>query len=80
MRVGQPGERTCLNCAHAYCEPDDDVVCGRQHRAQGPATVTPFLKWAGGKRQLLEHLMPHINGSTRYFEPFVGGGALGPRR
>jgi hypothetical protein len=26
---GSPGERDCLNCAHSYCELDDDVVCGR---------------------------------------------------
>lgn len=39
--------------------------------------MVPFVKWAGGKRQLLdrldEHLPAHYN---RYFEPFVGGGAL----
>jgi DNA adenine methylase len=37
----------------------------------------PFLKWAGGKRQLLSHLLarvPEKFGS--YHEPFVGGGAL----
>lgn len=37
----------------------------------------PFVKWAGGKTQLLEKiisLMPSNFGS--YFEPFVGGGAL----
>jgi DNA adenine methylase len=37
----------------------------------------PFLKWAGGKRQLLPTLLaraPRRFGT--YFEPFVGGGAL----
>jgi DNA adenine methylase len=37
----------------------------------------PFMKWAGGKGQLLQQLlsrMPESFGS--YFEPFVGGGAL----
>lgn len=37
----------------------------------------PILKWAGGKRQLLNkltELMPKKY--NRYFEPFVGGGAL----
>jgi DNA adenine methylase len=37
----------------------------------------PFLKWAGGKRQLLPELrrsVPRTFG--RYYEPFVGGGAL----
>lgn len=37
----------------------------------------PFLKWAGGKRQLLPQLMSRIPTSyNRYFEPFVGAGAL----
>lgn len=37
----------------------------------------PFLRWAGGKRQLLPELMPHVpEGFGRYFEPFVGAGAL----
>ncbi len=37
----------------------------------------PFLKWAGGKTQLVKQLLlrtpPQFN---NYFEPFVGGGAL----
>lgn len=39
----------------------------------------PFLKWAGGKRQLLHELVPRTTehlGPGRYHEPFVGGGAL----
>jgi DNA adenine methylase len=37
----------------------------------------PFLKWAGGKRQLLPLLRQHAPANPhRYFEPFVGGGAL----
>lgn len=37
----------------------------------------PFVKWAGGKRQTLEKLKLHIPPLYgRYFEPFVGGGAL----
>ena len=39
----------------------------------------PFLKWAGGKGQLLEELRAQALRATpfgRYHEPFVGGGAL----
>lgn len=39
--------------------------------------MKPFLKWAGGKTQLLPELAARVpNFSGRYFEPFVGGGAL----
>lgn len=39
----------------------------------------PFLKWAGGKRQLLDELRGQVMAARpfgRYHEPFVGGGAL----
>lgn len=39
--------------------------------------VTPFLKWAGGKRwfvQRYRHLLP--NQYNRYFEPFLGSGVV----
>ena len=40
----------------------------------------PFLKWAGGKRQLIstiEQVFPEdIDGCKTYIEPFIGGGAL----
>lgn len=37
----------------------------------------PFLKWAGGKKQLLPHLMRHIPITYgKYIEPMVGAGAL----
>lgn len=37
----------------------------------------PFLKWPGGKRQLLRELLRHMPKKYgRFFEPFVGGGAL----
>lgn len=38
----------------------------------------PVLKWAGGKRQLLENLKSALpqEGYNRYIEPFIGGGAL----
>ena len=37
----------------------------------------PFVKWAGGKTQLLPILNKHVPRSfNRYFEPFLGGGAM----
>ena len=39
--------------------------------------MTPFIKWAGGKRQLLgriNELLP--NSFNNYYEPFIGGGAV----
>ncbi len=39
-------------------------------------TASPFLKWAGGKTQLLDELGLHIPRFETYFEPFLGGGAL----
>jgi DNA adenine methylase len=46
-----------------------------------PKAPIPFLKWAGGKRKLSQLIIsafphdfdPKVN---RYFEPFIGGGAL----
>lgn len=37
----------------------------------------PLLKWAGGKTQLLQDIIPKMPKSYgRYIEPFIGGGAL----
>lgn len=37
----------------------------------------PIVKWVGGKRQLMFELLKNMPGSyNRYFEPFIGGGAL----
>jgi DNA adenine methylase len=44
-----------------------------------PERGRPFIKWAGGKRQLLRELLRHApqpSARSRYFEPVVGGGAL----
>ncbi|MGK7894508.1 MAG: DNA adenine methylase [Xenococcus sp. (in: cyanobacteria)] len=45
-------------------------------------TVKPFLKWAGGRRQLLEKFRDYYprelknNKIRNYYEPFLGGGAV----
>lgn len=37
----------------------------------------PFVKWAGGKRQILDKLKEYVPVEyNTYYEPFVGGGAL----
>ena len=37
----------------------------------------PFIKWAGGKKALLDSILPFMpKDFNDYFEPFVGGGAV----
>ncbi len=37
----------------------------------------PFVKWAGGKRQIIDKLKKYVPEEfNTYYEPFVGGGAL----
>lgn len=39
--------------------------------------ITPPLKWAGGKTQLLQEINKRLPKKfNRYFEPFIGGGAV----
>jgi len=39
--------------------------------------ISPFVKWAGGKRQLLGQISARMPKKyNRYYEPFVGGGAV----
>lgn len=40
------------------------------------AKLTSFLKWAGGKEQELKYILPLIPSFDKYYEPFVGGGAV----
>jgi DNA adenine methylase len=49
------------------------------YMAKNNPLVKPFLKWAGGKRQLLSEIKKYIpegiNNYT-YYEPFIGAGAV----
>ena len=49
----------------------------RQQLNQILVTPKPFVKWAGGKRQLIPILNENLPKTMdSYFEPFLGGGAL----
>jgi len=47
--------------------------------AKNNPAIKPFVKWAGGKRQLLGEIKKHIPENLddyTYYEPFVGAGAV----
>lgn len=49
----------------------------RTRRATTKLTPSPIIKWVGGKTRLLGELHKRMPSSFgRYFEPFMGGGAL----
>lgn len=53
------------------------TVGGTLQSTKSKAGVRPFLKWAGGKRQMLPHLHRFIPPTfERYVEPFLGSGAV----
>src|SRR5271165_5268064 len=82
------GSSTLLStCGAAVSVGPDAVVSGRMQQrsdaggcpaAREASEARPFLKWAGGKGQLLDQLWPLLpeRRDGHYFEPFVGGAAL----
>ena len=47
--------------------------------AKNNKLVAPFLKWVGGKRQLMPSIVDHLPENIKdykYIEPFIGGGAV----
>jgi DNA adenine methylase len=54
-----------------------DTVTWYYDGMENGSPLKPFLKWAGGKRQLLPEIKKYIPGDIHtYYEPFVGAGAL----
>jgi len=59
----------------AICTQLDNSVSIKEFAPQNPPK--PFVKWAGGKRQLLPEIKKYIpNCYSDYYEPFIGGGAV----
>lgn len=56
---------------------DHRIKSGKYIKNKCDDTVTPILKWAGGKTQLLPEILPRMpKHYSKYMEPFIGGGAL----
>lgn len=56
-----------------------DVIILSEEARKGMQIIDPkpFVKWAGGKRQLIDVLIANVPKKyNTYIEPFVGGGAL----
>ncbi len=47
-------------------------------KSVSPSPIKPFIRWAGGKQNLVKELAAHLPKKkfNRYFEPFLGAGSL----
>lgn len=46
-------------------------------RSEEEATLSPIIKWAGGKENEIKYILPQAPRSFKnYYEPFVGGGSV----
>lgn len=53
------------------------AAAAKKPKPAKPIKPAPFLKWNGGKRQLVPKLLEHVPETFgRYHEPFLGAGAL----
>lgn len=49
----------------------------KEEKDMSSKKVVPFVKWAGGKRQLLDRISERMPQTyNNYYEPFIGGGAV----
>ena len=52
-------------------------ILKKQNRISINGLPHPFLKWAGGKRQLISKMNKYFpKNFDKYIEPFIGGGAV----
>ena len=81
LRAARSRQARRLRRAAAALAPKRVAAAPAARRRLGPPrrreVPYPFVKWAGGKRQLLARILPLLpqSGGT-YHEPFVGGGAV----
>jgi DNA adenine methylase len=48
-----------------------------ENNTEEKKNLNPIIKWSGGKKDELKHILPHIpNKYNLYLEPFIGGGAV----
>lgn len=64
-------------CTEADGDIEDGFVVNTKKNLATKFIARPLLKWAGGKTQLLDEILPKMPKKYgRYIEPFFGGGAL----
>lgn len=76
-QLSRTGLSVILGLPHPLSVPAQRQSNRRHADAIAPQIPRPFVKWAGGKRQLIEILRSNAPKNYKsYFEPFIGGGAL----
>ena len=55
----------------------NQIVDEKSDKTHNKNILKPIIKWSGGKKDELKHIMPHVPSDySTYLEPFIGGGAL----
>ena len=78
IRISDFGRETFGRNTNSPMNDADQLIHTTQNKKyKREPLVQPFVKWVGGKRQLLLSIRPLIPSKIkRYYEPFVGGGAV----